>query len=216
MSNPWLRHLGGFIDGFSSPTDTRSPLAYLIPWAVLCGLVLAFWLPALVRQRVAAISLGVALAIATILLGRGAVADWGYFRPSEARIVTPVCAGEAPRVCLPPEYASHADGIRKDLTEPLAKLQAVGVPMPGELLLASSKEPLKPGVWLLIWSLPLAHGQADPDSLRADLAESAVTGTAVSAGVTPCRLPGSPPASWASRGLTAARPRITATGREHR
>lgn len=56
MTNPWLRHLGGFIDGFSSPTDTRSPLAYLIPWAVLCGLVLALWLPALVRQRVAAIS----------------------------------------------------------------------------------------------------------------------------------------------------------------
>ncbi|MFD8889979.1 hypothetical protein [Streptomyces sp. NPDC059566] len=198
MSNPWLRHLGGFIDGFSSPTDTRSPLAYLIPWAVLCGLVLAFWLPLLVRQRVSAVSLGVALVIATILLGRGAVADWGYFRPSEARIVTPVCAGDAPRVCLPPEYASHLDGIRKDLVEPLAKLHASGVPMPSELLLASSKEPLKPGVWPLIWSLPLANGQGDPDAFRANLAESAVTGTTVSAGGTPCRRPGSVPAGWAA------------------
>ncbi|MFI5619501.1 hypothetical protein [Streptomyces sp. NPDC051567] len=198
MANPWLRHLGGFIDGFSSPTDTRSPLAYLVPWAVLCGLVLAFWLPALVRQRVPAISLGFALVIATILLGRGAVADWGYFRPSDARIVTPVCAGETPRVCLPPEYASYTDGIRKDLTEPLTKLRDAGVPMPRELLLTSSKEPLKPGVWPLIWSLPLADGQADPDSFRADLAESAVTGTSVSAGVTPCRRPGSMPAAWAA------------------
>lgn len=72
------------------------------------------------------------------------------------------------------------------------------MPVPGELLLASSKEPLKPGVWPLIWSPPLANGQADPDSLRADLAESAVTGTAVSAGAAPCRLPGSPPAAWAA------------------
>ncbi|MER5569018.1 hypothetical protein ABT083_22780 [Streptomyces goshikiensis] len=198
MSNPWLRHLGGFIDGFSSPTDTRSPLAYLIPWAVLCGLVLAFWVPALVRQRISAISLGVALVIGTILLGRVAVADWGYFRPSDARVVTPVCAGDAPRVCLPPEYASHLDGIRKDLAEPLAKLRDAGVPTPSELLLASPKEPLKPGVWPLIWRLPLANGQADPDSFRADLAESAVVGTAVSAGATPCRRPGSVPAGWAA------------------
>ncbi|AYV32868.1 hypothetical protein EES41_39540 (plasmid) [Streptomyces sp. ADI95-16] len=198
MANPWLRHLGGFIDGFSSPTDTRSPLAYLIPWAVLGGLVLAFWLPTLVRQRVSAISLGFALVIATILLGRSAVADWGYFRPSDARVVTPVCAGEAPRVCLPPEYASYTDGIRKDLTEPLSKLRDAGVPIPSELLLASSKEPLKPGVWPLIWSLPLANGQTNPDSFRADLAESAVTGTSVSAGVTPCRRPGSMPAAWAA------------------
>ncbi|MEU9945577.1 DUF7224 domain-containing protein [Streptomyces lavendulae] len=198
MSNPWLRHLGGFIDGFSSPTDTRSPLAYLIPWAVLCGLALAFWLPVWVRRRLPALSLGMVLVIATILLGRSAVADWGYFRPSDARVVTPVCAGEAPRVCLPPEYASHVGGIRKDLKEPLAELRAAGVPLPGELLLASSKEPLKPGVWPLIWSLPLANGQKDPDSFRADLAESAVTGTAVNAGVIPCRRPGSMPAAWAA------------------
>ncbi|MFJ9076806.1 hypothetical protein ACIRO3_16365 [Streptomyces sp. NPDC102278] len=198
MTNPWLRHLGGFIDGFSSPTDTRSPLAYLVPWAVLCGLVLAFWLPVLIRQRVPAVSLSVALVIATILLGRGAVADWDYFRPSDARVVTPVCAGEAPRVCLPPEYASYAGGLREDLTEPLAKLRDSGVAMPNELLLASSKEPLKPGVWPLIWALPLANGQADPDSSLGDLAESAVIGTTASAGVTSCRRPGSMPAAWAA------------------
>ncbi|MFJ9344794.1 hypothetical protein ACIRP0_36770 [Streptomyces sp. NPDC101733] len=198
MTNPWLRHLGGFIDGFSSPTDTRSPLAYLIPWAVLCGLALAFWLPSLIRQRVPAIALGCVVVVATILIGRGAVTDWGYFRPSDARLVTPVCAGEAPRVCLPPEYASYAEGIRKDLTEPYAKLRQIGISMPNELLLASSKEPLKSGVWPLIWLPPLAHGDADPNVFRADLAESAVIGTTASAGVTSCRRPGSLPAAWAA------------------
>ncbi|MFE4061013.1 hypothetical protein ACFXP3_32765, partial [Streptomyces sp. NPDC059096] len=51
-ANSWLRHLGGFLDGLSSVTDVRTPAAYLVPWGVVTGLALAFWILSKTRRRV--------------------------------------------------------------------------------------------------------------------------------------------------------------------
>ncbi|MFJ4919827.1 hypothetical protein [Streptomyces sp. NPDC088725] len=198
MSNSWMRHLGGFIDGQSTVTDVLSPAVYLVPWGVVAGLALAFWVLARMRRRAWAVVIALAVTAVTFTAGRAAVIDWGYQNPSNPREVTLTCTGQAPRVCVPPEYEPYAEQLRRDALAPIRQLKDAGVAVPQELRVASAKVPLKPGTWPLYWSLlPLGSDQ-DPAQYAADLAESAVTGTAALAGVNDCRQPGSPAAAWAA------------------
>ncbi|MFD7117907.1 hypothetical protein ACFWAA_12755 [Streptomyces sp. NPDC059922] len=197
-SNPWVRHLGGFIDGLSTVTDVRTPAVYVVPWGVVAGLALAFWVLARMRRRAWAVAVAFAVAAATFTTGRALVVDWGYQRPTSPRSVAMACTGQEPRVCVPPEYKPYAEQLRRDALAPVNKLKDAGVAVPEELRVTSAKVPLKPGTWPLYWSLPPLGGGQDSGQYAADLAESAVTGTATLAGVDDCRQPGSPAAAWAA------------------
>ncbi|MFJ2560643.1 MULTISPECIES: hypothetical protein [unclassified Streptomyces] len=201
-TNSWLRHLGGFIDGLSSVTDVRTPAVYLVPWGVVTGLALAFWILARMRRRAWAVVLAFAVAAATFATGRTLVADWGFPHPTEVRDVALTCTGQEPTVCVPPEYEPYAEQLWRDALAPVKRLKAAGIAAPDELRITSAKVPLKPGTWPLHWSLPPLRSGQDPAQhaadFAADLAESAVTGTAALTGVDDCRQPGSPPAAWAA------------------
>ncbi|MGW2183941.1 DUF7224 domain-containing protein [Streptomyces sp. NPDC001732] len=198
MSNPWVRHLGGFIDGPSTVTDVLAPAVYLVPWGVVAGLALAFWILARMRQRALAVAIAVVMTVVTFIAGRAFVIDWGYQNPTNPRSVAMTCTGQAPRVCVPPEYEPYAQQLRQDALAPIKQLKDAGIAGPEELRVTSAQVPLKPGTWPLYWSLPPLRGGQDPSQYAADLAESAVTGTAALAGVNDCRQPGSPAAAWAA------------------
>lgn len=195
-ANAWVRHLGGFVDGFSSVTDTRSPSVYFVPWGVTAAFVLAFWALAAVPRRVWGAGVALATITLTLLTGRAVVSDWGFQHPTSPRITAMTCVGDAPRVCVPPEYASYAARLRKDALVPVGKLRKAGIPAPRELRISSAEVPLEPGAWPLHWSP--AGGSTDPVQYAADMAESAVTGTAALNGVQDCRQPGSTAAAWAA------------------
>lgn len=213
MSNPWVRHLGGFIDGQSTVTDVLTPAVYLVPWGVVTGLALAFWVLARMRRRAWAVAVAFAVATVTFTVGRALVIDWGYQNPTSPRSVAMACTGQAPRVCVPPEYEPYARQLRRDALAPVKRLKDAEITVPEELRVTSAKVPLKPGTWPLTWSLPPRGNGQDPAQYAADLAESAVTGTAALAGVDDCRQPGSPAAAWAAlvvgldeKGVQAALP----------
>lgn len=199
ITNPSLRHLGGFIDGGSTVTDIRDPAVYLIPWGVVAGLAVAAWLLTSPYRRLLKATIGAVTAAATLVTGYVAVSDWGYRPPTHPRAVTMSCTGQAPTVCVPPEYQPYAEQLRRDAMGPLSRLKAAGVAAPPqELRITSAGTPLEPGTWPLYWSLPALHDQTSQEQYEADLAESAVAGVAASAGVRDCRQPGSLPAAWAA------------------
>ncbi|MFI6058001.1 hypothetical protein [Streptomyces sp. NPDC051286] len=213
MSNAWVRHLGGFIDGQSTVTDVLTPAVYLVPWGVVTGLALAFWVLARMRRRAWAVAVAFAVVAVTFTAGRALVIDWGYQNPTSPRSVAMACTGQAPRVCVPPEYEPYAQQLRRDALAPVKRLKDAEIAVPEELRVTSAKVPLKPGTWPLNWSLPPRGGGQDAAQFAADLAESAVTGTAAFAGVDDCRQPGSPAAAWAAlvvgldeKGVQAALP----------
>ncbi|MFF9013497.1 hypothetical protein ACF09C_11110 [Streptomyces sp. NPDC014870] len=198
LATPWVRHLGGFIDGTSTVTDVRLPAAYTVPWAVVAGVALALWLFVHMRRRAWGIAAGVLVLAITFVTGRIVVADWGYQRPTSPRNVAMNCVGDAPRVCVPPEFQKYAEQLRRDALVPLTRLKAAGLTSPEELRLTSDAVPLKPGTWPLYWSLPPAHSQPDPNQYAISLAQSAVVGTAALAGAPDCRQPSAVATAWAA------------------
>ncbi|MEU1489894.1 hypothetical protein ABZ456_06515 [Streptomyces sp. NPDC005776] len=198
MTNSWVRHLGGFIDGTSTITDVRAAPVYTVPWLVTAGFALAFGCLTGIRRRPWTAVLSLIVLIASITGGRALVSEWGYQNPTDPRVVALVCTGEAPAVCVPPEYEPYAEQLRHDALIPLNRLSAAGIPVPQVLRVASPKEPTKPGTWPLYWSLPLKGADHDQEKFVANLAESAVAGEAARAGVTDCGQPGSAAAAWAA------------------
>ncbi|MFD9242836.1 hypothetical protein ACFV0D_13070 [Streptomyces sp. NPDC059556] len=197
-ANPWLRHLGGFIDGTSTVTDVRQPAVFAVPWLVVTGFALAVWTLAGARRRPWAAVVGILVAAATFTAGRSLVIDWGYQPPTNPRHVAMACTGQAPRVCVPPEFAPYAGQLRRDALTPIGRLKAAGISAPEELRVASAEAPIKPGTWPLYWSLAGLRDGGDHPQYIANLAEAAVTGTAALAGVADCQQPGSPAAAWAA------------------
>lgn len=199
-SNATVRHLGGFIDGASTVTDLRSPAAYLVPWLVAAGFAVAALLLTRMRKRpVATVVGGVLIAFITFNSGLALVSDWGFHSPTQPRTVALVCVGDAPKVCVPPEYEAYAAALHRDALIPIGRLKAAGLQPPEELRIASEKQPLPKGAWPLSWSLPSSHAEGDVRSEYAiGLAESAVTGVAAAQGVHDCRQPGSLTAAWAA------------------
>ncbi|MEV6593486.1 DUF7224 domain-containing protein [Streptomyces acidicola] len=195
-ANPWVRHLGGFIDGLSSVTDVRSPAVYFVPWGITAALALAFWALARIPRRAWGATIALTAITLTFFTGWVLVSDWGFYRPTNPRTTAMACVGNAPRVCVPPEYTPYAEQMRQDALAPVGELQKAGVPGPRELRVSSPEIPLKPGVWPLYWS-PV-NGSTDSAQYAADMAESAVTGTAALNGVDDCRQPGSTASAWAA------------------
>lgn len=127
MSAPWIRHLGGFIDGESTVTDVLTPAVYLVPWGVVTGLALAFWVLAQMRPRGAAVITALVVLTVAVVAGRAAVIGWGYSNPMEPCDVSLSCVGRAPMVCVPPEYEPYAAQLRRDAVQPLKRLEAAGI-----------------------------------------------------------------------------------------
>ncbi|GAA3902414.1 hypothetical protein GCM10022244_10820 [Streptomyces gulbargensis] len=197
-SSPWVRHLGGFIDGASTVTDIRKPAVYVVPWLVVAGVALALWLFVHMRRRAWGAAACVLMLAITFVTGRALVADWGYQRPTSPRNVAMTCVGARPSVCVPPEYEQYAEQLRQDALVPLSRLEAVGVTPPRELRISSDAIPLKPGTWPLFWSLPPVQSQPNPAQYAVNLAQSAVVGTAVLAGGPDCRQPSVIASAWAA------------------
>ncbi|MFF8512364.1 hypothetical protein ACF064_30240 [Streptomyces sp. NPDC015492] len=196
--NPWLRHLSGFIDGTSSVTDIRRPAVFVVPWLVVAGLALAVWSLTGARRRPWVPVVGIVVAAAAFTAGRGLVIDWGYQPPTYPRQVAMACTGQAPRACVPPEYAPYAERLRRNALGPIGRLKAAGLAAPQELRVASADVPSEPGTWPLYWSPVSLHDRDGGPQYIANLAEAAVTGTAAQVGLADCRQPGSPPAAWAA------------------
>jgi hypothetical protein len=67
------------------------------------------------RRRPVGLIAGVVVVAGAFAGGRWAVDGWGYGGLVQARDTALVCVGEAPRVCVPPEYRPYADTLRRDI-----------------------------------------------------------------------------------------------------
>ncbi|MGW7104004.1 DUF7224 domain-containing protein [Streptomyces sp. NPDC054838] len=192
LNSAWVRHLSGLVLDFSTRTDLLSPLAYLVPWLVTAALAVGAVLLTGARRRPWLVAVSAVLVVGVLAVGRGVVLDWGYSALRAPRAGHTVCAGAAPVICLPQEYAADSDRIRSAALPVLASLRAAGVPSPQVLRMASGRLPPEPGTWPLSWS-PAMRGDVFAESL----AGSALSGTAAQYGVPDCRLP-SVASAWAS------------------
>ncbi|MFE0872779.1 DUF7224 domain-containing protein [Streptomyces rochei] len=198
MSNAWLRHLGGFIDGTSTITDVHRPVIYFVPWIFTGCLMAVAWLLTRTGSRRIFLTAGAGVAAAALLVGHAAVSGWGFGNPSTVRSVDSVCSGTAPQICVPPEYRSYITQIRRSTREPLNALVAAGVTQPKRMeILSPSVEPA-PGVWRLHWALPALHQQAQYHTAADVMAISAVEGTAAQHGKQACGGPSAPELVWAT------------------
>ncbi|MEV5150171.1 hypothetical protein AB0L14_38985 [Streptomyces sp. NPDC052727] len=198
MSNAWLRHLGGFIDGTSTITDVHRPEIYFVPWIFTGCLIAVTWLLTRTGSRRVFLSAGAGVAAAALLAGYVAVSGWRYGNPETVRAVHPVCAGTAPQICVPPEYRSYIPQIRHSTQGPLSALAAAGVTQPKRMEILSPSAKPAPGVWRLHWSLPPVHQQAEYHTAADIMAVSAVEGTAAQHGKQSCGGPSAPELVWAT------------------
>ncbi|MFB0628347.1 hypothetical protein [Streptomyces sp. AB3(2024)] len=198
LATPWYRHLFGTIIENSTVTDVRAPAAYLIPWAFTTVMALAVWIAITLKPRVAGVLVGLAVLAASLVVGRGAVIDWGYVRPDEPRALQYTCAGASPKVCFPVEYADYVGKASDDIRPPLAALARAGIALPDELRLQSARVPVTPGIWPYEWYLPRRGTVVTRGDTVSDLAETVLAGTARDQGVAkPCNMPGSAASAWA-------------------
>ncbi|MFJ8546892.1 hypothetical protein ACIRFH_33930 [Streptomyces sp. NPDC093586] len=198
MSNAWLRHLGGFIDGTSTITDVHRPEVYVVPWVFTGCLIAVAWLLTRTGSRRIFLPAGAGAAAAALFVGHAAVGGWGYSNPSTVRAVDSVCSGTAPQICVPPEYRSYLPQIRRSTRGPLNALVAAGVTQPKRMEILSPSVKLEPGVWRLHWSLPAVHQQAQYHTAADAMAISAVEGTAAQQGKESCGGPSAPELVWAT------------------
>ncbi|WP_405192530.1 hypothetical protein [Streptomyces anthocyanicus] len=198
MSNAWLRHLGGFIDGTSTITDVHQAEIYFVPWVFTGCLMAVAWLLTRTSSLRIFLPAGAGVTAAALLVGHAAVSGWGFGNPTTVRAVDSVCSGTAPQVCVPPEYRSYIAQIRNSTRDPLSALVAAGVTQPKRMeILSPSVEPA-PGVWRLHWSLPAVHQQAAYHTAADVMAISAVEGTAAQYGKQACGGPSAPELVWAT------------------
>ncbi|MYU23070.1 hypothetical protein [Streptomyces sp. SID8352] len=198
MSNAWLRHLGGFIDGTSTITEVHRPEIYFVPWAVTGCFVAAAWLLTRTGSRRVFLPAGAGAAAAALLVGHTAVSGWGYGNPASIRAVDSLCSGTDPQICVPPEYRSYIPQIRRSTQGPLGALVAAGVTRPKRMEILSPSVKPAPGVWRLHWSLPAVHQQAAYHTAADVMAISAVEGTAAQHGKQSCAGPSAPELVWAT------------------
>ncbi|MEU7083056.1 hypothetical protein ACIG54_00540 [Streptomyces achromogenes] len=198
MSNAWLRHLGGFIDGTSTITDVHRPEIYFVPWFFTGCLIAVAWLLTRTGSRLVFLPAGAGAAAAALLIGHAAVSGWGYGNPATVRAFDSVCSGTAPQICVPPEYRSYIPQIRHSTRGPLSALVAAGVTQPKRMEILSPSVELAPGVWRLHWALPVVHPQAEHHTAADVMALSAVEGTAAQHGKQSCGGPAAPELVWAT------------------
>jgi hypothetical protein len=198
MSNAWLRHLGGFIDGTSTITDVHRPEIYFVPWIFTGCLVAVAWLLTRTGSRRIFLPAGAGAAAAALLVGHAAVSGWGFGNPTTVRAIDSVCSGTVPQICVPPEYRSYIPQIRHSTQGPLSALVAAGVTRPKRMEVLSPSVKLAPGVWRLHWSLPAVHQQAQYHTAADVMAISAVEGTAAQHGKQSCGGPSAPELVWAT------------------
>ncbi|MGW8696990.1 DUF7224 domain-containing protein [Streptomyces eurythermus] len=198
MSNAWLRHLGGFIDGTSTITDVHRPQIYFVPWLFTGCLIAVAWLLTRTGSLRIFLPAGAGAAAVALLIGHAAVSGWGYGNPATVRAVDSVCSGTAPQICVPPEYRSYIPQIRHSTRGPLSALVAAGVTQPKRMEILSPSEKLAPGVWRLHWALPAVHPQAAYRTAADVMAISAVEGTAAQHGKQSCGGPSAPELVWAT------------------
>ncbi|MFH9968783.1 hypothetical protein ACH4PR_47155 [Streptomyces mirabilis] len=198
MSNAWLRHLGGFIDGTSTITDVHRPEIYFVPWIFTGCLIAVTWLLTRTGPRRVFLPAGAGAAAVALLAGYAAVSGWGYGNPETVRAVHSVCSGTAPRICVPPEYRSYIPQIRHSTQGPLSALSAAGVTQPKRMEILSPSVKPAPGVWRLHWSLPAVHQQAEYHTAADVMAVSAVEGTAAQHGKQSCGGMSAPELVWAT------------------
>ncbi|MCP9987983.1 hypothetical protein LUX01_16160 [Streptomyces sudanensis] len=195
---PWWRHVNGFVATLSDPTVTQVPTVYFVAWAVTASLVLAAWLMTGRRRRMG-VAAGAAVVAGALAGGGWAVDGWGYGGHVRARGTALVCVGEAPRVCVPPEYRPYADTLRRDTLEPLARVERAGVAPPRELRVVSEDAPVPPGVWPLThWSPPRSHPGGATRSGPDVLVRPLIAGVAAQGGKKACVMDGTTPAYWAA------------------
>ncbi|CAL9420327.1 DUF7224 domain-containing protein [Streptomyces sp. enrichment culture] len=195
---PWWRHVNGFVTTLSDPTVTRVPSVYLVSWAVTASLVLAVWLMA-GRRRPVGVVAGVVVVAGAFAGGRWAVDGWGYGGLVQARETALVCVGEAPRVCVPPEYRPYADTLRRDVLAPLARVERAGLVPPRELHVVSRHAPVPPGAWPLTgWSPPQSRPGGATRSGPGVLTQPLIAAVAAEGGKKACVMPGTLPVYWAT------------------
>ncbi|WP_329014041.1 DUF7224 domain-containing protein [Streptomyces sp. NBC_01601] len=198
MSNAWLRHLGGFIDGTSTITDVHRPEIYFVPWIFTGCLIAVTWLLTRTGTRRVFLPAGVGTAAIALLAGHAAVSGWGYGNPETVRAVHSACSGTAPQICVPPEYRSYIPQIRHSTQGPVSALVAAGVAQPKRMeILSPSAKPAQ-GVWRLHWSLPAVHQQPEHHTAADVMAVSAVESTAAQFGKLWCGGPSAPELVWAT------------------
>ncbi|MFG2734515.1 hypothetical protein ACGFX7_06790 [Streptomyces harbinensis] len=151
---PPLRYLNGLPTGSVQVTETFAVGSWAAPGLLALGLVagtMAAVAPLL--RQVAVRVLATAGCVTAAALGAYAiVADWEYEPRTVPRAFTPVCAGEAPAVCVPPEYRAALPGAREAADEVVPLLAAAGFTVPERILMQSDNAPLPENTWLFYTS----------------------------------------------------------------
>lgn len=158
---PPLRYLNGLPTGSVQVTETFAVGSWAAPGLLALGLVagtMAAVAPLL--RQVAVRVLAAAGCVTAAALGAYAiVADWEYEPRTVPRAFTPVCAGEAPAVCVPPEYRAALPGAREAADEVIPLLAAAGFTVPERIVMQSDRAPLPENSWLFYSDPTLTAGQ---------------------------------------------------------
>ncbi|MGW7291490.1 DUF7224 domain-containing protein [Streptomyces xiamenensis] len=163
---PPLRHLNGLPTGSVWVTESFAVGSWAAPGLLALGLIAgAMAAVAPVLRGVVVRALAAAGCVTAAALGAYAiVADWEYSPPTVPRAVTPVCAGEAPAVCVPPEFRAALPGARKAADEVVPLLASAGFTVPERIVMQSDRAPLPENTWLF-HSAPVLTEAAHRESI---------------------------------------------------
>jgi hypothetical protein len=147
---PPLRYLNGLPTESIWVTESFAVGSWAAPGLLALGLIAG------TMAAVAPVLRGVAVRVpaaagcvtAAALGAYAIVADWEYSTPTVPRAVTPVCAGVAPAVCVPPEFRAALPGARQAADEVVPLLSAAGFTVPERIVMQSNRAPLPEDTWL--------------------------------------------------------------------
>ncbi|MEU9401479.1 hypothetical protein [Streptomyces sp. NPDC048242] len=174
----WLRELTGWLDApYGDLTTTVNPVALAVPMVPATGVLAAVLASAEIARwcRPRAVRVGAAAAASLVCLSVFTVAavlpvrDWKGDPPPQARTDPPVCAGEAPRICVPVEASDSLEPLSATAQEVVPRLVDAGLKPPEELAFVSEAAPVDARTWRLF--LYRDMGSAD---MKASIAASAL------------------------------------------
>ncbi|MEW2319013.1 DUF7224 domain-containing protein [Streptomyces bauhiniae] len=174
----WLRELTGWLDApYGDLTITMNPVALAVPMVLATGILAAVLVSAeIARWRgPRALRVGAAAAASVVCLSVFTVSavlpvrDWTGDPPPRPRADPPVCAGAAPRICVPVEAAGSLKPLFGAAKEVVPRLVGAGVESPKELAFVSDAAHTDARTWKLF----LYRDMTDVD-LKASIAASAL------------------------------------------
>jgi hypothetical protein len=167
IDNNWLRHTTGFFSDGLGVNQLYTWAALALPVLVAGTAVLGIALAVRFSRPTARVAVAAAVAALGIAGGDAIASDWPYTTPITYGHQSAVCAGTAPRVCVPQLYASMLPRLRTAVDDTTGRLARVGVPRPTLVSHFSLPGPQTSSLWRIS-----AEPGASDAQLRIDVSQA--------------------------------------------